>query len=240
MDNIYLKADMSTFKKIVEFANINSVGIEYLMSFDDYKSLQFLKHSGIKYTIHSVFFDVELGSLNPYVRNESKKILRDVIAMCNELSPENLVIHHNYNPYKYAFKEDSFVERFVDTFLDVIDGKNSYPISFENVFEFDSNIGLKIVDKIGRDDIGLCFDCGHFNMFSEEYIHSWIQKWSKKLFSFHLHNNYGKYDEHNVLPDGSFDIYELKDYFANRILTIENKTISEFEVSLRYLKEIIG
>ncbi|MBC7196508.1 MAG: hypothetical protein H5U39_04550, partial [Deferribacterales bacterium] len=48
------------------------------------------------------------------------------------------------------------------------------------------------------------------------------------------------YDEHNVLPDGSFDIYELKDYFVNRILTIENKTISEFEVSLKYLKEIIG
>lgn len=239
MEKIYLKADKSTFSDILDFAQRNNVGIEYLMSFDDYKNLQFLKNSSVKYTIHSVFFDVELGSLNPYVRNESKKILRDAISMCNELNPENLIIHHNYNPYKYAFKEDSFAERFVEGFLDVLYNKKDYKVSLENVFEFDSNLGLKIVNKLDREDVGLCFDCGHFNIFSKEYIHSWLNRWNKKLFSFHLHNNYGKYDEHNVLSDGDFDIYELKGYFRNRILTIENKTVSEFQVSLKYLRELL-
>lgn len=240
MNNIYLKAESSTYKEVVEYAQNSLLGIEYVMNFNDYKSLQFLAKSGVRFTVHSVFFDVELGSLNPFVRDISKKILKEVIDICNELKPDNLVIHHNYNPYKYAFKEDLFVERFFESFMDVVENKKDFKISLENVFEFDSNVGKKLVDKINRDDVGLCYDCGHFNMFSEEYIHSWMKKWDSKIFSFHLHNNYGKYDEHNVLSDGSFDIYELRGYFKDRILTIENKTVKEFEVSLKYFKELFG
>jgi sugar phosphate isomerase/epimerase len=243
MKNIYLKTEKKTFKEIVEFAHKKNVGIEYLMSFDDYKSLDFLISSGVNFTVHCLFFDIDLASLNPVVRKASIKYLKEVIQICNELIPDNLVIHHNYAPYKYAFKEGYFIDKFIEGFLDVIEDKKDYKISLENVYEIDSNVAFNIVDRLSKydkgGDVGLCFDCGHFNLFSEEYIHSWLKKWDKKLFSFHLHNNYGYHDEHNVIFEGTFNLYEIKDYLKNRILTIENRTLRQFEISLNYLIELM-
>lgn len=239
MKNIYLKADKNTFNEVLELALRQNVGIEYLMGFNDYRSLNFLSTCGVKFTIHSLFFDIDLATLNPKVRKTSIDYLKEVIQVCNELMPENLVIHHNYAPYKYAFKEGYFVEKFIEGFNEVIEKKKGYKISLENVYEIDSNVAINIVNKLHRDDIGLCFDCGHFNIFSEEYLHSWLKKWEKRLFSFHLHNNYGLHDEHNVLSEGSFDIYEIKGYFKDRLLTIENKTVKQLEISLKYLIDLM-
>ena len=236
---VYLKADTNNVGEVASLAASTGCGVEYLMDFSEIDSIDFLEKYDIPVSVHSVFFDVNLASRNPRVVKESKIVLRSVIESCRRIKIDNLVIHHNYHPYQFSFKEGHFVQKFCEEFLDILPTDLNFSITLENVFDTDSNVGMDIVEKIGRKNVGLCFDIGHFNIFSEEFIHSWLNRWEDKLFAFHLHNNYGKYDEHGALPDGSFDINEVKEYFNDRFLTIENKKLEELKVSVEYLYKIL-
>lgn len=236
---IYLKADIKNIDEVAQLAACLDCGVEYLMDFSETQSISFLEKYNVPISVHSVFFDVNLASRNPYVVKESKTILKSVIESCGQLEIDNLVIHHNYHPYQFAFKEGYFVQKFCEEFSQIIPQDTDFFITLENVFDMDSNVGIDIAERIGRENVGLCFDIGHFNIFSEEFVHSWINRWDHKLFAFHLHNNYGKYDEHGALPDGSFDVNDIKDYFKNRFLTIENRKLEELEVSVEYLHKIL-
>lgn len=236
---IYLKADIGTIEEVADLAMSSDCGVEYLMDFNEIDNISFLKKYSVPVSVHSVFFDVNLASRNPYVVKESKAILKNVIDSCADLGIDNLVMHHNYHPYQFAFKEGYFINKFCDEFSDILPEDIKFSVTFENVFDTDSNVGIEIAEKIDKVNVGLCFDIGHFNIFSEEFVHSWLSRWDEKLFAFHLHNNYGKYDEHSSLPDGSFDILDIKSYFSGRFLTIENKKTEELKVSLEYLNKIL-
>jgi len=60
--------------------------------------------------------------------------------------------------------------------------KSDYFISLENVFETNYSIGRKIIDKLRTDFVGFCFDCGHFNLFTEITLEEWISRWKDNIF----------------------------------------------------------
>jgi len=50
---------------------------------------------------------------------------------------------------------------------------------------------------------GICFDTGHFNLFSQSAMKNWLEKLGNRLFECHLHDNLGSDDDHIAVGDGT-------------------------------------
>ena len=95
-----------------------------------------------------------------------------------------------------------------------------------------------VFDNIKSDNIGLCFDSGHFHAhFNDELDFS---KYKNKIFAVHIHDNDGTSDQHLIPFDGTLNFKEtlnkLKKCNYNGPITMElcyrkeylNMSIDEF------------
>ncbi len=237
---IFIRTKTDTLEQFIPLAKKYNVGLELALSFEDLNgSIDREIFKGLPLTIHAPFFDVNIASFNIYVSEKSMEIMANTLEICNNLKVENVVFHHNYQPFLYNFDEDGYSERFCRRFEKVLESrKGDYFISLENVFETDSSIGKKIVSELNRDFVGFCFDCGHFNLFTEITLEEWLSDWGDKIFEFHLHNNYGYRDDHNSLTTGNIDIKKILSLRKAKFYTIENRNVKDTENSITYLKEL--
>lgn len=60
-----------------------------------------------------------------------------------------------------------------------------------------------IIDNIGYDNVGICFDAGHCHAHFKDKFD--FEKFKNKIFAVHLHDNFGEADEHLIPFDGTAD-----------------------------------
>ncbi|MGA1846828.1 TIM barrel protein [Deferribacter abyssi] len=219
----------------------NNLSFELTLEFDDIENLKDVKNlkENIK-TVHLPFFDIHLGSKNRYISEVSYQILLNSIIKVKCLDVDNVVMHHNYIPYYYAFMEDEFVERFSEKMISILEKTNpSFTISLENVFEENPDIIIKILKKINDSRMGVCFDFGHFNLFSKVTLEYWINKLKGYIFEYHIHNNFGVRDDHNSIDNGSLDFMKTFKLFIPKFLVFENNNIDDFERSVKIVKKVV-
>ena len=60
-----------------------------------------------------------------------------------------------------------------------------------------------VLDSLDNPYLGFCFDSGHENAFAPDA--QYLERHGHRLFAMHLHDNYGKEDEHNIPFDGTID-----------------------------------
>lgn len=233
------------YKKIEQYKDIimkDNLNIELTLEYDDLIIKDEINdlEKRIK-TVHLPFFDINLGSKNKFVVEKSQEILIKTCHMIEIFSLENAVLHHNYSPYHYAFMEDEFIDRFVGALKEILDDvKPDFCISLENVFEDTPFVIHKILDKMKNYNVKVCFDFGHFNLFSKVELSYWLKLLKDEIVEFHIHNNYGIRDEHNPLDKGTFDYLQAFDIIVPKILVIENNNIDDFRTSAKILEKILG
>lgn len=74
-------------------------------------------------------------------------------------------------------------------------------IAFENVD--DERYVEYVLDNIKDDNVGLCFDSGHFHCFSKDKFD--ITKYRNRVLAVHLHDNNGNGDMHLIPGDGTLN-----------------------------------
>ncbi len=218
------------FKQLDEYANLLEefqVGFEIVLNFEDLNQNNIKKINSYNIphlTIHAPFFDISLGSWNSYVAQLSLDLMRKTVDFVNELNIKHLVLHHNYQPFVYAFNVDGFVDNFTVKFSELLNNINGkYKILLENVFENKPEIGFKILNKLDNINfVGLCFDIGHFNIFSEVKLNEWFKLWKDFTYEYHIHDNHGKFDEHLAVGEGNISFDNLFEIHKPDVLTIEN------------------
>lgn len=237
---IYIRTKIESLEQFIPLAKKYNTGLELALSFEDLgKKLEKDIFYGLSLTVHAPFFDVNIASFNRFVSEKSIELMKNTLEFCNRLKVDNVVFHHNYQPFLYNFDEDGYTERFCRNFEQILESRRSdYFISLENVFETDSSIGKKIISSLNRDFVGFCFDCGHFNLFTEITLEEWLADWGDKIFEFHLHNNYGYRDDHNSLTSGNIDIKKILSLRKAMFYTIENRNVKDTEDSIIFLKEL--
>jgi sugar phosphate isomerase/epimerase len=65
------------------------------------------------------------------------------------------------------------------------------------------------MEALPSEHFGLCFDTGHFNLFSTISLAEWLDQVRPHIFEIHLHDNTGKADDHLAIGDGNFDFAAL-------------------------------
>ena len=99
--------------------------------------------------------------------------------------------------------------------------KINVKIAFENV-ELPEYLKY-IIENIQSENLGVCFDAGHANVFSNKQFDTKLYK--NKVFVIHLHDNYKLQDDHNMPFDGNVDwnlvVKQIKELNYNEYVILE-------------------
>jgi len=195
------------------------------------------------FTVHAPFMDLSPGAVDTKARSVTTERFSHTMAVAEVLEPKAIVFHSGYEKWKYALKIDLWLEKSVLTWKPLVKRAEDMgtKIAIENIFE-DEPSNLRILaDAVGSRNFGICFDSGHFNLFSKIPLEEWLKQLKPYIVELHLHDNHKTSDEHVAIDEGTFDFVTL--FSAVRgmdlIYTIEGHTPEDVLKSIRRLQDYI-
>ncbi|NWF98625.1 MAG: sugar phosphate isomerase/epimerase [Nitrospirae bacterium] len=193
------------------------------------------------FTIHAPFMDLSPGAVDSKIRAITIERFNQVFSFAEIIKPEVIVFHSGYEKWKYALKVDVWLENSLKTWKEFIKRAEELntKIAIENIFEDEPGNLRLLMENLGSEFFGLCFDTGHFNLFSKTSLKEWLNQTKDYIFEFHLHDNNRTSDAHLAIGEGNFDFdtlfYEFKG--NNVVYTIEGHTEQDVLKSLERLKK---
>lgn len=155
---------------------------------------------------HGPYHELTPAAVDPLVLEITRKRYRQAAEKAAELGCTKLVLHAGFIPQVYF--PEWFTVRSIDFWGRMMDElPESLTVCLENVMEPSPEMLLTIVDAVAHPRLRLCLDVGHANTFvSEVSPMTWLERLAPFLSHVHLHNNFGRHDLHEPLPEGSIDM----------------------------------
>lgn len=212
-----------------------------LAELEEFKAL--FAQNGMLSTLHAPFWDLSLGSVDREVRTLSVKRIVTALGVAKSLGSKNVVFHGGYTETSYlSSPEADWNSRFFESLSEILDYAGSYGVrvSLENVYEPSPELFAEACENFKKQGLGLCFDCGHFNVFARTPLEEWLGAVAPYIRALHVHSNGGRADEHLAVGEGNIDFEKifriLVEKKAAPIITIENKIDNYLVESVRLLR----
>ncbi len=173
-----------------------------------------LADAGLTVTFHAPFVDLRPGALDDKLRQASLDRIRQAVDLAPLFRPLKIVCHACFDERYYVDCDDLWLSQSEKTWRNIIDAASEAKamVVLENVYEKDPVLLARLVDALGAQSVGLCFDTGHFNAFAGISLDAWLADAGGLIRHLHLHDNFGKRDEHLPIGAGTFPFVRLFEY----------------------------
>jgi len=217
---------------------------------------EILEKAGLKSTLHTTMYDVNLATLNPWLKEANVACYKQYIDAAAFLGAEVMVVHGGslYPEFIKSALKESFIElaekHLVESLTELagygqsrgvkIALENSPPEGFwEVVYEPENH--LKILNQINHPNLGALLDFAHAFLNRLDLI-DYLEKIRPYLFEIHAHNNWGAQDDHLGLHHGSIDYLPILSHPAVQGVPfiMEIRSYPEVMETLKWLQDIIG
>jgi len=194
-------------------------------------------------SVHAPFMDLSPGAVDLKVREVTMQRFSDMLDISAKLKPVVRVFHSGYDERKYNNRMDIWLEGSLETWrpLNRKAEDLGIKIAIENIFEDEPGNIKALCSEINSPNFGVCFDTGHFNLFSKLPLAEWIGIIKPHIRELHLHDNSRFGDDHLAIGDGDFNFRllfsELKG--MDCVYTIESHTIEDVKKSLEKIGEYL-
>ena len=208
------------------------------------KILAWKQSAGTQITVHAPFIDMAPGGADPLMQQATIMRFAQTSVLAGRLQAEAIVVHPGYDEKRYWKDVDGFVTRAVEMWTRLLElsGESGCKVALENIFEARPETLRRVVEGVGSSRFGICFDAGHFNMFSKVPLAEWLAELGGMIVELHLHNNYGEHDDHNGMTSGTFDFVplfaKLDEMGVDPILVMEPHQNDGVMESLKYLDSL--
>lgn len=199
-------------------------------------------------SLHAPFWDLNLGSKNPMIRQATMKTFNYAYMIAKRLGCTEIVVHNGFVPNTSYY--EGWVKNATAFWQEFFSDKDdSITMMIENQCEEDSEVIKMEIDSVNDKRLKVCLDIGHANSNSNMSVENWIESLGDRIGYLHLHNNHGKIegrpsylnDEHFGLDNGTIDIEKalslLETHCPNAIWNIECK-LDYMEKSIEILKDL--
>lgn len=195
-------------------------------------------------TIHAPFMDLSPGAVDSKVRAVTMERFFHVMNIAEDLKVRAVVFHSGYEKWKYALNIDLWLEKSLLTWRSLVKKAEeiSVKIAIENIFEDDPQNLRLLMEKMGNDSFGVCFDSGHFNLFSKVSLEDWLGHLKPYIIELHLHDNNKTSDQHLPVGEGTFDFGKLFSAMKGKdlIYTLEAHNPEDAKKSIEQLKKFFS
>lgn len=194
-----------------------------------------VESSGIALAVHAAFNSLNMAALNPGVRRESVKQVKDAIDLCADMGGRVVVTHNGeYVTSEHIRKEVSAAGQIQwDYNVESLKSCAAHAkergviLCLENIgFEpdhMDKNADdmRRIRDQVDEPALAFCIDIGHARLNHE--LPAVIAKLGPFCGHIHFTDNFGKKDDHVIIGQGNFDYTPHLDFFRSfpHIITLE-------------------
>lgn len=196
----------------------------------------------LELSLHAPFSDVNIGSFNRRIREESVRQVVEAIRIAAELGMGSVTLHPGHlSPI--SFSHPKKVLDMTKESLKEIDSQIrdlEIEVGVENMPDMVVTICREAEDLVYATegtDIGICFDVGHANTTGE--IENFLRL-TDSFINVHVHDNDGRSDHHMPLGEGTIDfesvIRELSEYSGNFVL--EARTMESALKGKEFLKRL--
>jgi len=194
--------------------------------------------------VHGPFAGIDYSYKDHLLRDAVRKRMDLTYDMVCLLKPDTLVLHSGCSELAVKFSlTDAWFKPTLEFWQQEIEryAKAGVRVVLENVVEQSPDLLIELVDRVGSDWLGLCFDIGHATLCSKLTPAQWVERMVKRLKHIHLHDNNGVTDEHLPIGRGSisFDpFFEALNKWAPDA-TVSLEIIAEPEIVVANAVEVI-
>ncbi len=170
------------------------------------------EHAG-PLTMHCMMLDTHWEGMADAAA-EYARVYRTNVDIAAELGAKVLVVHpfchriakpHRYDRTKqYRSRQVSFFGEFV-----ACAEKAGVELVLENLCETEPRVLAEVIEEIDSPFLNACLDVGHANIYGEVPLPAWVERLGPRLRYLHLHDNYGKEDQHLPIGEGTADFPAL-------------------------------
>jgi sugar phosphate isomerase/epimerase len=198
----------------------------------------------IECSVHTPLSDVNIGSMNPRMREAAMKEVVSAIEVTGRLGMNPFTLHPGfYTPLGMVDKEAvKAVTRDSIKVIDKVAKDNGVIVALENM----PNMPISMVTtpeelalSIEGTDVKICLDLGHAN--TTHNIESYIPL-KDRIVNVHIHDNNGMYDQHLTVGDGNIDfkniLPKLSSYKGRYV--IEARTLDGAPLSRSRLESLLS
>jgi sugar phosphate isomerase/epimerase len=181
------------------------------VKYSDIRELKNILDYNPSLTFHSPFMDLSPGAEDLKVRAITLERFSHVFDIAAILNPGVITFHSGYEKWKYALKIETWLENSIQIWRELVQRATEMgiKIAVENIFEDNPENLRLLIEALPSEHFGLCFDTGHFNLFSTISLAEWLDQVRPHIFEIHLHDNTGNADDHLAIGDGNFDFAAL-------------------------------
>ena len=212
------------------------------VSDQDISTLSKMLDYGPSLSIHAPFIDLSPGAVDSKVRSATLERFTHVLDISGILKPKAIVFHSGYEKWKYALNIDLWLEKSLMTWqpLNTRASSMGIKIAIENIFEDEPRNLKLLVEKMNSENFGICFDAGHFNLFSRVPLEEWMTALKPYIIELHLHDNNKTSDQHLPVGDGTFDFKRFFELLGDKncIHTLEAHSPQNVLKSMKALQAL--
>ncbi len=175
------------------------------------QTAQTLKDAGLKVTFHAPFMDLRPGALDDTIQKTSLERIRQAFDLAQYFQPLKIACHPSFDNRYYVNCDDLWLEnsvRFWRQLIPIAEDAGSI-IALENVYEKEPRILKRLLEALASEQVCFCFDTGHFNVFACVSLKLWMEELGRYIGHLHLHDNFGKFDEHLPVGTATFPFKQL-------------------------------
>jgi len=196
------------------------------------------KAAGLAVTVHAPFMDLNPGAIEPLVQQVTLQRYRQTLDAAERLGARLVVFHPGYDSWRYGKQRQAWLQQALHFWpeLCVRAQRLGIQLVLENIYDEDPELLINVVSGMGQPCLGHCFDIGHWALFGKPGVATWLKELGSGLYHLHLHDNYGREDDHLPVGAGYIDFTPLWDHLRSTGLrpsmTLEAHTQQHLEHSL--------
>lgn len=197
----------------------------------------------LEYSAHAPMSDINIGSLNPRMREAALNELVAGLEGCHRLGMDVYTVHPPFLTPIGMVCRDKVLEAARSSLrrLDRLSSELGVKVGLENMPRGPFSMGTTpqaLTAMVEGTDLGICLDVGHAHTMG---LLPEFMELKPRLVNLHVHDNKGGFDEHLPIGDGTVDfglvVRELADYGGRFV--IESRGIADAVLSKERLSKML-
>lgn len=222
MSRIQLQPHLDRPDEWVAFAQAQGLSFEPLLllplSEDGY---QRLAQTGLVTSLHGAFIGNDPASGDAQIRAISRTRCEESCLLAHKLGADTVVFHSSCFP----FLRGAYLEQWANIcgeYYSALAEKYRLSLLIENAADVDPTPLSELMQHCSS-QVAVCLDVGHAN-YSRLAPEHWFEALGDNIRCLHLSDNYGSFDDHLPLGEGTVD-WKKVDFLVRQIGTVERMTL---------------